>query len=80
MLVNICISAIQFKFDLQTEYRIIFFEIGFNDRVLKTKGLRVVDASIIPEIPNSNLNAAVYMIADKASEIILYYWKGRSSF
>lgn len=33
-----------------------------------------MDASVIPEIPNSNLNAAVYMIADKASEIILNYW------
>ncbi|ODM87011.1 Oxygen-dependent choline dehydrogenase [Orchesella cincta] len=43
-------------------------------RVLHTKGLRVVDASIIPEIPNGNINAAVIMIADKASEFILDYW------
>ncbi len=34
----------------------------------------MVDASVIPEIPNSNLNAAVYMIADKGSEIILDFW------
>ncbi|ODM89792.1 Glucose dehydrogenase [FAD, quinone], partial [Orchesella cincta] len=43
-------------------------------RVLHAKGLRVVDASIIPEIPNGNINAAVIMIADKASEFILDYW------
>ncbi|CAL8100281.1 unnamed protein product [Orchesella dallaii] len=43
-------------------------------RVLHAKGLRVVDASIIPEIPNSNLNAAVFMLADRASEFILDYW------
>ncbi|ODM94348.1 Glucose dehydrogenase [FAD, quinone], partial [Orchesella cincta] len=39
-------------------------------RVLHTKGLRIVDASIFPEIPNGNINAAVYMLADKASEFI----------
>ncbi|ODM91657.1 Glucose dehydrogenase [FAD, quinone], partial [Orchesella cincta] len=43
-------------------------------RVLHAKGLRVVDASIIPEIPNGNINSAVFMIADKASEFILDYW------
>ncbi|ODM94676.1 Glucose dehydrogenase [FAD, quinone], partial [Orchesella cincta] len=43
-------------------------------RVLFTKGLRIVDASIIPEVPNGNINAAVMMIADKASEFILDYW------
>ncbi|ODM94670.1 Glucose dehydrogenase [FAD, quinone] [Orchesella cincta] len=45
-------------------------------RVLHAKGLRVVDASIIPEIPNGNINAAVIMIADKASEFILDYCGG----
>lgn len=36
-----------------------------------------MDASIIPEIPNSNINAAVYMIADKGSEMILSDWMGK---
>ncbi len=35
----------------------------------------MVDASVIPEIPNSNINSAVYMIADKAAEMILKSWK-----
>lgn len=40
-------------------------------RVRGTKGLRVVDASVFPRIPGLFIVLAIYMIAEKASDVIL---------
>jgi choline dehydrogenase len=40
-------------------------------RVHGTKGLRIVDASVFPRIPGFFIVCAVYMIAEKAADVIL---------
>ena len=40
-------------------------------RVYGTRGLRVVDASVFPRIPGFFLVAPIYMIAEKAADVIL---------
>lgn len=39
-------------------------------KVRGVTGLRVVDASVIPEIPNAHTNAATIMIGERAAQFI----------
>ncbi len=45
-------------------------------KVHGTKGLRVVDASVFPRIPGMFIVSAIYMIAEKAADVILAEAKG----
>jgi len=40
-------------------------------RVHGTKGLRVVNASVFPRIPGFFIASAVYLIAEKAADVML---------
>ncbi|XP_050302409.1 glucose dehydrogenase [FAD, quinone]-like [Anthonomus grandis grandis] len=43
-------------------------------RVYGINGLRVIDASVIPEIPAAHTNAPTFMIAEKGSDLIKEEW------
>ncbi|WP_121061107.1 GMC family oxidoreductase [Chachezhania antarctica] len=45
--------------------------VGPDLKVLGAEGLRVVDASVMPDLPNGNINAAVLMIAETAADLVL---------
>ena len=42
--------------------------------VYKAKGLRVADASVMPDITSGNTQAPCYMIGEKASDMIKEDW------
>ena len=42
-----------------------------NLKIHGLQNIRVVDASVMPEIPSANLNAPTLMIAEKASDLII---------
>jgi choline dehydrogenase-like flavoprotein len=44
-------------------------------RVYGIRNLRVADGSIMPEIPASHTNSVIFMIGEKASDLIKKTWK-----
>lgn len=42
-------------------------------------GLRVADASVMPEVTNANLNAPTIMIGEKLAELVLNTWRNSSA-
>ena len=43
-------------------------------KVYGVKGLRVIDASIMPKIPSGNTNAPVIMVGEKGADLVKQYW------
>jgi choline dehydrogenase len=52
--------------------------VGPDLKVHGTTALRVVDASIFPLVPGTHTSSTVYAIAEKAADIIIREWQGRS--
>ncbi|XP_014203593.1 glucose dehydrogenase [FAD, quinone]-like [Copidosoma floridanum] len=48
-------------------------------RVYGIKGLRVADASVMPTMPVGHINAGVFMIGEKAADMIKQAWEGDKS-
>ncbi|XP_066258130.1 glucose dehydrogenase [FAD, quinone] [Euwallacea similis] len=47
-----------------------------NLRAYGVSGLRVVDASVMPTVPNGNINAPTMMVAEKGADLVKSYWLG----
>ena len=65
-------KLIKNELEIQTELKEIVEELDIDEKakVIGIKNIRVVDASILPQICFGNINATVMMIGEKISQII----------
>lgn len=65
------INAIKFYnsfFSILYKFLCVYF------RVLHTKGLRVADASIMPEMVVGNTNCPTVLVGEKGADMVREYW------
>ena len=43
-------------------------------KVYGVRGLRVIDASIMPHVPSGNINAPTIMVGEKGADLVKEHW------